>query len=187
MQWTPCFQSSWWSTWANWWKSMWGEFFESNLWHGSKPYHQWHRKIPWKSRQTHWFSAISGGELIPSLGWWQLKYFLFSPLTVRDMIQFDEHIFSRWVETTIWILFVGSRYFCRSKSQVISTAVSTRLCPAPGHVLSATGAVPRRDIHWWSRDNRCLQMSIYLHIYMCRLFIYMIIYIYTHIIYAQHQ
>ena len=29
--------------------------------------------------------------------WWQLKYFLFSPRTPGEMIQFDEHICFKWV------------------------------------------------------------------------------------------
>ena len=35
------------------------------------------------------YDALGGG----------FKYFLFSPLC-EEMIQFDEHIFSKWVETT---------------------------------------------------------------------------------------
>ena len=29
--------------------------------------------------------------------WWQLKYFVFSPRTPGEMIQFDEHICFKWV------------------------------------------------------------------------------------------
>ena len=32
--------------------------------------------------------------------WWQLKYFVFSPRKIGEMIHFDLHIFFRWVGST---------------------------------------------------------------------------------------
>lgn len=136
----------------------------------------------WVSYFTHVFSAISGGELIPSLGWWQLKYFLsFSPLTVRDMIQLDEHIFSRWCWNHHLDPICGVSIFLSLKIPGYLHCCQYKTLPSSGpHALSHRCGTTTRNIHWWSRDNRCLQMYIYIHIYMCRLFIYMIIYIYLY-------
>ena len=39
------------------------------------------------------WSVSRGLKCHLSSGWWQLKYVLFSPRKLGEMIQFDEHIF----------------------------------------------------------------------------------------------
>ena len=79
-------------------------------------------------------------------GWWQLKYFLFSPLP-GEMIQFDEHIFQMgWfnhqLEKLVRTVWGGNAEAWSFES--VTFLEAPPLCPRPGHKDSHLGN-PRSD------------------------------------------